>query len=139
MGMSTCAKCKNDLPDESFYHHGGRRSSYCKTCKKMNVKYRRENPLPPYIPHPKNHEERLEYYRDRNKRIRNFLDEYKSKHPCQCGEDDFRCLEFHHTDPTQKEYTVGQMVKHSMKLILAEIAKCKVMCSNCHKKLHHPI
>jgi hypothetical protein len=134
--MSICVKCKHDLPEDAFYFSGGRRSSYCRECKKQHAKYRNSYPASPRVPHPRSPEEMLAYARERNARIRAFLTDYKAAHPCACGEGDARCLEFHHRNPAEKEYTVGLMVKHSMKRILAEIAKCECVCANCHAKIH---
>jgi len=56
----------------------------------------------------------------------------------KCPESDPSCLVFHHVDPTVKRATVASMVrsKSSKQEILDEIAKCVVLCSNCHLKLH---
>jgi len=65
---------------------------------------------------------------------------YKRKLFCeQCGETESCCLEFHHIDPDKKENDIGNMAfnGNSIKTMLAEIKKCKVLCSNCHKKLHN--
>lgn len=70
-------------------------------------------------------------------RDREFVRSQK-KECCYCGEKDERCLDFHHLgDKTQ---TVCQLVRDaaSIENIKAEIAKCEVVCSNCHKKRHVP-
>jgi hypothetical protein len=49
-----------------------------------------------------------------------------------CGEDDFRCLEFDHLD--NKSFGIAQRVgKVTTKRLMEEVAKCEVRCSNCHK------
>lgn len=55
-----------------------------------------------------------------------------------CPEDNPVCLDFHHRDRASKFMGVSVMVKagYSKPRILAEIAKCDVVCSNCHRKLH---
>lgn len=53
----------------------------------------------------------------------------------QCGEKHPACLDFHHKDPATKTRGIGVMVR--MEDILAEIAKCDVLCANCHRKHHH--
>ena len=63
----------------------------------------------------------------------------KSDIGCQeCGEDDWRCLDFHHIDPEQKTMGVSAMRGWSLKKIMEEAAKCVVLCSNCHRKKHAP-
>jgi hypothetical protein len=54
----------------------------------------------------------------------------------RCGISDPRVLEFHHPDPTQKEYNIGNMFSYSLEKIHSEIAKCNVLCANCHKITH---
>jgi hypothetical protein len=59
----------------------------------------------------------------------------------RCPESFWVCLDFHHTDPTEKDMSVAQAVRNgwSKKRILAEIAKCEVLCKNCHAKEHAKI
>lgn len=55
-----------------------------------------------------------------------------------CGIDDIECLDFHHKDPTKKEFTISQFLnKISDDRILDEIKKCELVCANCHRKIHH--
>lgn len=67
-----------------------------------------------------------------------FLNAWKVERGCrECGERDPRCLDAHHRDPTEKEVNVSLVVwrwKHER--LLAELAKCDVLCRNCHAKLH---
>jgi hypothetical protein len=53
-----------------------------------------------------------------------------------CGEDDARCLDFHHRDPSTKLGVVSNMCVRGRKAVLAEIEKCDVLCANCHRKIH---
>lgn len=77
--------------------------------------------------------------KDRVKSLRIWLSELKSKLSCECGEDHVACLEFHHLDSAEKELEISQAPSYgwSKKRILKEIEKCKVLCANCHRKLHH--
>lgn len=77
---------------------------------------------------------------DRTKMLADWLFDYKSNLACSvCGESDFRCLDFHHTDPSSKDMSVSKAVRYgwSIARITKEINKCVVMCSNCHRKLHY--
>ncbi len=63
----------------------------------------------------------------------------KAERGCMsCGESHPATLDFHHRDPMQKTLSVGTFVCRTtqIELILEEIAKCDVLCSNCHRKLH---
>lgn len=44
-------------------------------------------------------------------------------------------LEFHHVDPTQKDFTISNDRFH-LQDALKETQKCILLCSNCHKELH---
>lgn len=59
---------------------------------------------------------------------------------CQvCGYNKCKAaLEFHHLDPTLKEYQVStfQSSRRNKELVLAELRKCVLLCSNCHRELH---
>jgi 5-methylcytosine-specific restriction endonuclease McrA len=53
-----------------------------------------------------------------------------------CGENDQRVLEFDHIEPAEKKFSISQAVKlgFAWEEVKLEIAKCQVLCSNCHKK-----
>lgn len=49
-----------------------------------------------------------------------------------------QALDFHHRDGADKDTEVSKLVKAmaSVKRIMAEIAKCDVVCANCHRERH---
>ena len=53
-----------------------------------------------------------------------------------CPETFWASLDFHHRDPKTKTQNVSRMVRDgwSKARILIEIAKCDVLCKNCHAK-----
>jgi hypothetical protein len=63
-----------------------------------------------------------------------WLAEYKRTHPCaRCGEPDPRVLQFHHRDRSKKRREVSALrTNHNLAVIMAEVAKCDVLCANCH-------
>lgn len=58
---------------------------------------------------------------------------------CQrCGFDKHSAaLEFHHTDPKEKDFTLGNVGNKTWALLKKELDKCILLCSNCHKIEHH--
>jgi hypothetical protein len=71
-----------------------------------------------------------------------WVNKYKSSRGCsRCSENDPICLEFHHVDSTKKEIGISKAIQHCWSDIRlqAEIDKCIILCSNCHKKEHRNI
>ena len=54
----------------------------------------------------------------------------------QCGEERIRKLCFHHRDSKTKKFKLSDGRPHSHKAIIAEIAKCDILCKSCHNRLH---
>lgn len=47
-------------------------------------------------------------------------------------------LDFHHKDPTQKDFSIAQQKGRVLTdTIKAEIDKCSILCSNCHREEHY--
>jgi hypothetical protein len=63
-----------------------------------------------------------------------YLIEYFASHPCiDCGETNPVVLEFDHL--ADKSFDIGQSLPYrSWESILDEIAKCEVVCANCHRR-----
>ncbi len=82
---------------------------------------------------------RREHHTEPDDDLRRWLHERKADlGGCSdCGEDDVPCLDFHHTTG-EKTDTVASMVTDARprEVINAEIAKCEVLCANCHRRLH---
>ena len=95
-------------------------------------KYYRE-----YYKIPKNKEKILEKSRKVSAQNRLIYNEWKKTLSCiKCGENHPACIEFHHINPEEKEYTISMLSGKTLKFILKEAAKCQILCANCHRKLH---
>ena len=84
-----------------------------------------------------------QYYYERNKRVREerrkWFAEYMQDKSCICcGEAETCCLDHHHLDPAAKEDHISNLISggKSIEKVLAELSKCVVVCSNCHRKIH---
>jgi hypothetical protein len=54
----------------------------------------------------------------------------------RCGYDKcIKALEFHHIDPSKKDFTISSDRFHLLDAV-EESKKCILICSNCHKELH---
>lgn len=81
-----------------------------------------------------------------NQRLRGLKRKYeyvmKRGGKCEyCGYNiNLSALEFHHKDPKEKEFQVDirAFSNHSLEKLEAELNKCELLCSNCHKEFHHP-
>jgi len=81
--------------------------------------------------------------RNRKKKVlarMEWLTEYKTGKPCaDCGKVyDPICMDFHHEDPKLKKDEVRMLLRdgYSMSVVQAEIDKCVLICSNCHRLRH---
>jgi hypothetical protein len=50
----------------------------------------------------------------------------------RCGLTDGRCLQWHHRDPTQKRFNIGEAKNMKWENLMLEVEKCDVLCANCH-------
>ena len=86
---------------------------------------------------------RYGYLRDFRERRKKELIEYKGGKCIKCGYN--RCiaaLEFHHRDPAQKDFTIGNNKANRSKTLEAikkEVDKCDLLCSNCHREVHYEL
>ena len=71
--------------------------------------------------------------------LRDLINNQKKNGACvRCGLTDYRVLDFHHRDPSQKVISLSVALHKNVgeKAILDEIAKCDLLCANCHRILH---
>lgn len=45
-------------------------------------------------------------------------------------------LHFHHRDAATKEFPVSRFYKTKLDILLAEVAKCVLLCGSCHRTHH---
>lgn len=128
----TCSKQK-DVSEFSWRIKArNRRQSSCKICVKEynNHSYRHGN---------RAHQVRERAYRHR-KELRLKVDAYKMKLGCsRCGYAEHpAALDMHHHEQDSKEAAVVTMIHDcvSEDRLWKEIAKCTVLCANCHRIVH---
>ena len=70
----------------------------------------------------------------RREKYGTFIKEYKLENGCEsCGYKEHACaLQFDHIDPSTKLFNVARGRDYPWKVFLAEIAKCRILCANCH-------
>lgn len=126
-----CSKCKEEHPLEAFKWRNKAkqiRHGQCDACRRMTARASYE----------KHKSSVIEAVQRRNKQTFERFQTYKSTLQCAfCGEATPCCLDFHHKDPTSKDFTISDMVSSvGWDTLMAEINKCVVACANCHRKVH---
>lgn len=120
-----CSTCKLDKPEEDFYWRqpGKRRRGQCKECEK---KYRSRYKKQAYV-----RKQSMEYWRNKPAVV---ASNNAKDTPCMdCGVQYPTCvMDFDHRPGEVKSFGIGQS-KRSLEETLLEIAKCDVVCSNCHR------
>ncbi len=76
--------------------------------------------------------------RAKERRVRNKNYSVSKMTPCvECGFYHPDCMDFHHTDPSNKKDSISRIISTaaSIRVLQEEIDKCICLCSNCHRKL----
>jgi hypothetical protein len=129
--MRKCGRCDRQKPFEDFGWRRkarGQRDNYCRPCRAAYKQERYRANRQRYIEQAKRRKkivaaERLDY-----------LVVFLREHPCvDCGETDLVVLEFDHL--RDKEFGIAQGIRdRDWQSVLDEIAKCEVVCANCHRR-----
>ncbi len=132
--MRRCCSCGEDKPDDDFPWKNrakGIRHPYCKTCKSAyNRKW--------YSGHSDAHKENTTRNNERYAAERRAVVLAAKSVPCtDCGQVyPLHVLEFDHCRG-RKVAPVSSMIsghRFTLQQLLEEIAKCDVVCANCHKE-----
>ena len=92
-----------------------------------------------YNARPEQKDRHKEYLNKVREEKRALVKRLKEEKGClKCPERDITLLDFHHRDPATKKYRINRMVaqRNTMAALLVEIAKCDILCKNCHKEEH---
>ena len=72
------------------------------------------------------------------KSVREYIKQEKSKPCSDCGvEYPYYVMDFDHRDPSQKTGQISTHKSRGMKWVKKEIAKCDLVCANCHRERTH--
>lgn len=140
-----CSKCKSEKDESEFGKDATRKDGlhyWCKECvRKQGRKYYLDN-RETILAHMSNRRQEHPHARRENMHGRQearivYIRKIKAERGCErCGEKDPLVLTFHHKDSSTRKYTVSGMGAHSIEVIDTEIAKCVVLCRNCHVRVH---
>lgn len=132
MRTKICGECRKRKSVEEFsvkLKATGVRSSKCKQCSQEYSRKHYKNNSAMYKA------KAVAYTKQATVRARDWVFEYLAKASClDCGNADFRVLEFDHVRDS-KTMTIAKMMVmgRSIKAIQEEVNKCEVVCSNCHR------
>jgi hypothetical protein len=134
MGEATtkrCCACGETKPIGEFAWRRkalGQHDSHCRPCRSEYGKWHYRANRQKYI------EAEARRKRARNEERMRRLIEYFQSHPCtDCGETDPMVLEFDHLG--NKSFAISQGFSgRNWQTILNEMAKCEVVCANCHRR-----
>jgi hypothetical protein len=112
-----CVTCQDEKPITDFYRNKGSLDGYLRRCKRCVVDRYRSG------------------VSERAKRDRLYFQQIKVERGCtDCGYSaNPVALDFDHLPGQVKVYRVCTMAGMRRELIDAEIAKCEVVCANCHR------
>jgi len=145
-----CGQCGSNLTEEEILN----KNSHCKRCRDLtllNLKKRLSRGLCSICGKKRDGENKRlcldclvkvkKRRRDKKLRLKTRGVELLGGKCSSCGIS-FECIDvydFHHLDPEKKELNIGQnMVSGGKwKTIWKEMSKCILLCSNCHRILHH--
>ena len=123
-----CSRCQRRLPTRGFARYGDSYQSYCRGCQKeYDAEWYRANKA----------KRQAKVKADRLAHTA-WLDSLKEGKPCaDCGRTyPPYVMEWHHLPGAEKALVLAdtRRAAHSKELILAEIAKCELICANCHRE-----
>ena len=117
-----CPKCGQILPLENFSKKGKGRCHKCKACQRL---YSKDH-------YSKNKQRHLDKHWRYHKSVIAYIREYKNQTPCMdCKlRFHFSAMDFDHVNGAKK-FILSRC--HSMPQAKLEMAKCELVCSNCHR------
>ena len=106
----------------------------CKTIKELSEFYKRRNDKEPSA-YCKSctHNQTIE----RQRKLKQQAIDYKGGKCILCGYAKYNgSLDFHHIDPSKKEFGLGNAHLTSFDKVKSELDKCVLLCRNCHAEVH---
>jgi hypothetical protein len=121
--MKECTKCKKEKTTDDFNKRGSSLQSVCKEC---NKDYLKEH----YNKNKNYYKNKASVFREKAKeKVRQLKNQ-----PClDCGVSyPYYVMDFDHLE--NKEFNISTAINNmSYEKVLAEIQKCEIICSNCHR------
>lgn len=118
MNSKVCTKCKETKLLAEFYRQADRKNGYsfCKQCFNQYC---------------------LQKFLEKKKNAIIYKGSKCKNCPISYPEYPYVVFDFHHRNPAEKEFDWYKLRLHSWKRIIKELDKCDLLCSNCHRIIHH--
>jgi hypothetical protein len=130
MSMKKCSKCKKSKIESSFNKNCNEKDGLnhqCKICSREQVRNS----------YSKNRKHYIQNSHRIRKSIVEMVKKIKISKPCKdCGESyPYYVMDFDHRDGDDKSFCIStHLRKRGRNVVLAEIEKCDLVCSNCHRE-----
>ena len=125
--MKTCTRCQTEKPDSAFFIKNkktGLRRHHCQTCQRL---YQTEW-------HAKNRKKHNAQIRIAGEARIDWVRSLKEKPCTDCKKVYHYCaMDFDHRPGEKKDFNLNRVKTYSLKKLHAEIAKCDLVCANCHR------
>lgn len=127
--MKKCTSCEAEKPLTEFHkcsRWADGLQKHCKDChKQLNQSHYKKN-TKAYIARAVSQQ----------KEVQELVRFIKEEASCSvCGDSHWWRLAFHHVDPQEKDIEVSKI--KSLPALKTELAKCIIVCHNCHSDIHH--
>jgi hypothetical protein len=131
-GRYRCSTCNEWRPLTGFHTNTGTKRGLSNRCRECHADYVRTD---------QTREKNREHARRRTAEARALLAKLRDQPCADCGgRFPACCMEFDHIDPAGKMFTLPNLIGGGItKRFLDEIAKCQVLCANCHRIRTHAI
>lgn len=134
-----CSKCEQEKFLVDFHKRADRPlgvTSHCKECEKARAKDRKSYNKAAAAKSYQKHKQKVCSKSKLVGRVKmDKITEIKSTTPCMdCGQTYHPCqMDFDHRDASQKSFSLNQARWKKWEEIEKEMAKCDLVCSNCHR------
>jgi hypothetical protein len=134
--MKKCSKCGIEKDECEFFFKNKNKNllhTTCKVCK-------REIDRLSYLNNNNNRKIKIKEQRVINRGLsKDYIKNLKQNSKCsKCGDERWYVLDFHHLNDDSKIENISKLANMgATKKIEEELKKCVILCSNCHRELHH--
>lgn len=128
--MKVCPKCKRSLSASDFYKNSARSDGLQSTCKSCKKNYQKDW-------YQRSSASQIERAKVNKIKVRNWIRQQKAKPCVDCkGSYPYYVMDFDHL--TDKKFNINNShSQYGLSRIKKEIAKCELVCSNCHRIRTH--